>query len=358
MNEVRFYNNINKIFIVSISMAMLIYGSLNFYILTYALSLVLFFLRTLLLPTRRRIRFQMFVLYSLFFVFQVGFVTTIFSEVTTTKLLFAKSLGLIFFLTPLSFESIFLNDDFTKLYFPNMNSITTFSYAFFKENHDELITKLDAVKDFKKGITAKNLKEVITDLPRHGYRSYVNDGSLTEAYFKFAETTLDDPYIYIVLSNTGSGASELISSFTKRNYAHSSISFDSDLKSIISFNGGEKINPPGLNYETLDFFNKKKDSSILVYKLETTKEQKKKMLDYVKTINEEGSAYNIIGIFRIDLNKPNMLVCSQFVYMLLKSVGLDYFEKKPSLVRPTDLIELDYHRKLIFEYELFLNDRK
>lgn len=357
MNEIRFYNNINKVLIAAISMALLIYGNLNFYVLTYILSTVLFLLRTILLPTRKKIKFQMTVLYLLFLTFQLGFVFTIFAGATTTKLLFAKTLSLVFFLTPLTFESIFLNDDFSRLYFPNRDSITTFSYAFFKENRDVLISGVEEAKNFKKGVTAKNLKEVIVDLPRHGYRSYVNDGSLTKEYFEFVESTLDDPYIYIVLSNTGSGASELISSFTKRNYAHSSISFDSDLKSIISFNGGEKINPPGLNHETLDFFNKKKDSSILVYKLETTREQKQKIIDMVKNINNEGSAYNIIGIFRIDLNKPNMLVCSQFVYMLLKSAGIAYFEKKPSRVRPTDLIELDYHRKLIFEYELFLNDR-
>jgi len=358
MNQVRFFQNMSKILVISACLALLVYGNSQFYALTYFLTALLFVLRAMYLPTRKTIKFQLLTLYTLFLLFQLGFVSVIFVPASASRMLFARLLGIIFFLTPFSFENLFLNDDFSRMYFPNRSKVTTFSYEFFKDNREELMERLTQVKDMKKGITAKNLKDVITDLPRQGYLSYVNNGTLTPDYFEEAYSTLEDPYVYIVLSNTGSGASELISAFTKRNYAHSSLSFDRDLKTIISFNGGERINPPGLNHEALDFFNQKEDSSIIVYKLKASIEQKQAMIKKVEQINQEGSAYNMIGVIGIDTKKPNMLLCSQFVYVMLKDVGLEYFDKKSSSVRPTDLIELDYHRKLEFEYELFLNDRR
>lgn len=52
---------------------------------------------------------------------------------------------------------------------------------------------------------------------------------------------------------------------------------------------------------------------------------------------------------------PNIMFCSQFVYQMLKHVELAYFEKRSTEVRSTDLIELDYYRKLKFVYEVKLN---
>jgi hypothetical protein len=37
---------------------------------------------------------------------------------------------------------------------------------------------------------------------------------------------------------------------------------------------------------------------------------------------------------------------------MLKYAGVHYFEKEDGEVRPTDLIELDYYKKLRFEYEI------
>ena len=77
-------------------------------------------------------------------------------------------------------------------------------------------------------------------------------------------------------------------------------------------------------------------------------EQKQKMLDIVKNINSEGSAYNLIGLVFKYSHRPNIMFCSQFVYSLLQKVDLAYFDKKAELVQPTDLVELDYFRKLEF----------
>ena len=76
------------------------------------------------------------------------------------------------------------------------------------------------------------------------------------------------------------------------------------------------------------------------------------MLEAVRRIDREGSAYNTMGLVTKHSYKPNIMFCSQFVYRMLQEAGLTYFHKRPGEVRPTDFIELDYHRKLEFLEEI------
>jgi hypothetical protein len=225
--------------------------------------------------------------------------------------------------------------------------------TFFKKNISK--TKV-GINNLKEKLTVDNIDSLINDLPRHNSFEYINNQSLPENYFKYAYETLDDHYIYIILSNTGSAASELISIFTNRKYNHVSLAFDEYLKTIVSYNGGGKLYPPGLNYEILKSFSKKPDASIIVYKLKCNQEQKKFIIDKIKKINEEGSAYNLLGLVLKYSHKPNIMFCSQFVYKMLKDAGLEYFEKEEEKVSPMDLIELDYQRKLEYVYEIKLAD--
>lgn len=93
---------------------------------------------------------------------------------------------------------------------------------------------------------------------------------------------------------------------------------------------------------------KKNDASILVYKLKVTYEQKLQMINKIQQINEEGSAYNLLGLLTGSSNKPNIMYCSQFLYSMLDSVGAIYFNKPRKSLKPTDFIERDYERKLEF----------
>lgn len=213
-----------------------------------------------------------------------------------------------------------------------------------------------SLKKTSETITVGTIKEIAEDLPRHSVATYINKESLSEEYFEKAYQTLNDPYIYIILSNTGSAASEVLSIFTKKTYNHSSISFDHEFNTLISYNGGEKIFPPGLNQELLEWFYKKEEASVLIYKLEVTKEQKEKMIDKIVEINQDGSAYNLLGLAFKNSVKPNIMFCSQFVYSLLKEVGAHYFEKPATEIRPTDLVELDYYRKLQFVKQINFAD--
>lgn len=144
--------------------------------------------------------------------------------------------------------------------------------------------------------------------------------------------------------------------FTNKAYNHVSLSFDKELKTIISYNGGESISPPGLNQEQLIYFNKKNDASIIVYRIAASKEHKQVIIDKIKEINEIGSAYNLIGLVTKVSIRPNIMFCSQFVYNILKVAELEYFYSPPAKVKPTDFIENDYYRKLEFCYEIKFNE--
>jgi hypothetical protein len=239
---------------------------------------------------------------------------------------------------------------------PSVQDFAVVTYAQLVHDKDKIMEAVKTAKKVGHAFSKENLVNALELLPQHSSFRYVSNGNLTDEYFNAANDSLNDEHIYIVLTDSGSPASELISVFTQRQFNHASLSFDSDLQTIISYNGGEKLYPPGMNHEMVECFNKKVDSSIMVYRLKTTKDQKRKMIEKIQEINREGSAYNLLGLVFKYSFKPNIMFCSQFVYHMLQYAGLDYFEKRSTEVKPTDLIELDYHRKLDFVYEVKLNE--
>ena len=195
----------------------------------------------------------------------------------------------------------------------------------------------------------------LADIPRHNPFVYRNRDSLATDYFIKARETLNDGYIYLILSSTGTPASEVASFHTKRTHAHISLSFDPQLETIISYNGGGHINRPGLNPEKISYFFQKPDANMIIYKLPVTREQKEFILEEVRRINEEGSSYNYIG-WQATGRRENIMFCSQFIYLLLEKAGIGYFSKNPARIRPTDFVELDYSRKLIYCSSFYLQD--
>ncbi|MBC1483757.1 hypothetical protein HCJ52_10735 [Listeria sp. FSL L7-1485] len=209
----------------------------------------------------------------------------------------------------------------------------------------------------KNSFSKDNLNEILKDIPRHSYTKYLNKNTLTEAYFEECTKSLNDKHLYIVISSTGSPASEVISLFTNKTYNHVSLSFDRDLKTTISYNGGENITMPGLNPEKIISFNKKSDASVMVYQLEISKEKKQLIIDKIKEINEKGSAYNLVGLVTKVSLRPNIMFCSQFVYNILRFAQLEYFQDSATKIKPTDFVERDYYRKLAFCYEIKFNEQ-
>ena len=263
-----------------------------------------------------------------------------------------RMFGLVFIFIPLLTEQFFLKDRGIYPVMIDSENVTALTYSRFLRDKDEISENISKLKKAGEVISNGCVKEIITDAPRHSVHKYISCKSLSDEYFKKAQSAIDDGYIYLTLTRSRSPASEVIGVFTSKNYNHISIAFDSGLETIVSYNGGEKIAPPGLNPELIKQLTARSGSEILTYRLAATKRQKQIILDKVRTINEQGSAYNFLGMMLKLPSRPNIMFCSQFVYTMLKISGLNYFEKKPLQVKPTDFVELDYHRRLEFVEEI------
>ena len=342
-------------FIFGVLLAALFFANnMILFVLTYVFVCAFFLIQTILTKPDYKVKIALCVIYLMIMIAQLVYNTlVIFDENGTVfTLLRERITGVVAVLVPFAVNGIFRENKTEKFYLPSVQDITVFTF-------NELVENIAAIKQIarkgKKSFSRENIDELLSDMPRHNSFRYINKGSLTEEYFTAAQQTLDDLNLYVVISNTGSPASEIISLFTKKQYNHASLSFDRELQTIISYNGGERVYPPGLHIEMLRYFNKKKDASIIVYRLPVPRETKNAVIDKIRAINREGNAYNVLGLmFKFSL-KPNIMFCSQFVYKMLKAAGIQYFEKRDGEIKPTDLIELDYYRKLFFEYEIKFN---
>jgi hypothetical protein len=201
-------------------------------------------------------------------------------------------------------------------------------------------------------LTAKDIGELARAFPRHDSFHYLTWRNIPETWFETAHEALEDPHIYIVLSNTGSAANKLIGIFTKAAYNHVSLAFDRNLETLVSYNGGNGVYTPGMNPEGIGDLCQGPNTSLAVFKLKTSAGQKALILKRVREINLQGSSYNLLGIVFKRSFKPNIMFCSQFVYTMLEDSSLQYFEKKNEGVRPMDFIVLDKGRTLEFVYAL------
>lgn len=263
-----------------------------------------------------------------------------------------RAVGVLMLLLPLFVERFVTANKSASFYLPSVEEVQTISFGYLRENKDRLIRTIGDVERTAGKLTPGNLSEVFINTAGHSSTHYVNQGNLTDEFFAHAAQAMDDPWMYIIISDTGSAASELIGSFTKRMYNHASLAFDRQLDTILSYNGGQNIYPPGMNAEMVSHFYQKSDASVLVYRIAASRQQKETILATIRKINEEGSAYNRMGLVTKKSYKPNIMFCSQFVYRMLQEAGLTYFEKQPGQVRPTDFVEMDYHRKLEFVEEI------
>ena len=198
-------------------------------------------------------------------------------------------------------------------------------------------------------LTKEIIKSLIKEIPRHSPISYKKKNGFTPEFFEVISKEALSPYIYILISNTLSPANIVLSKFTNKTFNHVSVAFDRELKTLISYNGGEEYNDqPGLNQERLSHLLKNKNSEAYLYRYKVTNEQKEKMLEMITRIDREGSSYNSIMFIRRKPLKPNIMFCSQFLYLLLDHSGASYFQNPAEYVEPSDFVEQDYKRVLKF----------
>jgi len=332
-------------------------GNFAAFILANIFVFVFMVIRIICSATHLSEKILQFFIYALIMVLQILYLTLLtfsHTEESSAFVILKLTSTALILLSPLIEKVLFPNSNNTFV-MPSVQADGAITYSQLIYEKEQIIEGVETCKRITSVLNKDNFDKARKALSNNSSYRYVNSGSLTKEYVKEAYTSLEDESIYIVLTDSGSSASEILSVFTCRRFNHVSLSFDRNLKTIISYNGGQNIYLPGLNHEIIEAFNNKPDSSIMVYRLKTTKEQKQKMLDKVLEINREGSAYNLLGLVLKFSLKPNIMFCAQFVYQMLQYAGVCYFDKKSTKVMPTDLVELDYRRKLEFAYEIKLN---
>lgn len=337
-----------------LALMIFISGNSLIYVASYMAVAVLMIARALAAGFRKRDKVLICVTYVAILHFQLLYVLTVIFGTEYHIVLYwcLRAVGVIFMALPLFIERLVTSNKSAQFYLPSVEEIKTISFSYIKDNKASINQTLDDIERVTTKLTTENIVGALGGSSGHSSVKYVNKGSLTEDFFQKAESSFDDPWMYIVISDTGSAASEIIGSVTRREYNHASLAFDRDLETTLSYNGGQNIYPPGMNAELLLHFHQKSDASVLIYRIAATREQKETILNTIKRINEEGSAYNMMGLVTKKSYKPNIMFCSQFVYRMLKEADLAYFEKLPGQVRPTDFIEMDYRRKLEFVEEI------
>ena len=150
--------------------------------------------------------------------------------------------------------------------------------------------------------------------------------------------------VYIVLSQTYSGIAKTIKHITREKYSHVSIAFDENCDEMYSFGRKYRYIPfYGIfKKEKLDeglFLNK--NAHMAIYEIDVTEKQFKNIKKKIKEIELNNNGYNITGLllayFKIKLHR-NKYYCSEFVYEVLSSDGVDIIERDDKIFQPEELI--------------------
>lgn len=161
---------------------------------------------------------------------------------------------------------------------------------------------------------------------------------------------INDRYIYVVLTQTGTRISKAIQRFTKDPYNHSSVTSDIELCEMFSFCRLNKHRPlpAGFMHEKVDcgVFEMFNSIPCEIYGFKVSDEQ---LENYEKLINHfklktKLYSYNLLGLLTLALGIPfqrkTRFVCSQFVAYILSETGIASFDKDVSLVKPEDFRHL------------------
>lgn len=173
--------------------------------------------------------------------------------------------------------------------------------------------------------------------------------------------------VYLLFTDTGTLFTRIIKLYTRKNYNHASIAFDSDFQEVYSFGRKNPNNPFIGGFVKEDLRNKLfLRSRGAIYSFWATDEQVLRMKEIIKAIetNQQNYKYNLTGLITYTFNKPsyrkNAYFCSQFVAHVLKEGANFNFWKPVSLVSPHDLqclsnLQLEYEGPL---FHLVMNKKR
>lgn len=152
--------------------------------------------------------------------------------------------------------------------------------------------------------------------------------------------------IYVVVSQSGTLTSKLVSKCTRSKFCHVSISLDEGLHTMYSFGRRHKFTPlfGGYIKETIGGgYNLNGEIAVLAFSVE--EEQFFKIQTYLEDMyrNRKVYKYNYIGailsVFHKNYQKENKFYCSQFVREVLLKFGVCEKEDMPQkVVYPRDFL--------------------
>lgn len=190
--------------------------------------------------------------------------------------------------------------------------------------------------------------------------TYLIDESCVDFFNEASAKIKEGKYpVFIVNSHIGTTFGKLITTWTQSKYAHSSISLDTSLENLYSFNR------EGFVKESLTAFkefnaNAPIQVSCIFVKKDDIKVIKER-LDWLWS-NKDKTKYALDNIVNIMFNKPMetakdslTMVCSQFVTWVLSFADIKLMDKSLNLITPKDLANL-HNPKVYKLYEGTVKD--
>lgn len=169
--------------------------------------------------------------------------------------------------------------------------------------------------------------------------------------------------IYIVLTYTGTILSRIIRGYTGAKYCHVSLALDENLDEMYSFGRLNPYNPfiGGFVHEGIDHgtFKRFKNTEALIYSLELSERQYRKLRGVIKKIRRKRNLYrfNTIGLFasgfNIRIKRDYYFYCAEFVKYLLDEADVE--TNLPEIIKPIDFKEIN---NLEIEYNGILRNYK
>lgn len=169
--------------------------------------------------------------------------------------------------------------------------------------------------------------------------------------------------IYIILMDTRTIPSRIVSLFTMYKYSHVAIAFDEKCDVTYSFgrrnlywifNGGFVIENKNGN-----FFRKFRDTKCKIYEIEVNEKQYDNLINVVNDMNENSNEYKydylgiILRYLGLNITFRNRYVCSYFIAKLLMDNDICMFDKDICFVRPRDFENM-YGFNLIYNGKYLL----
>lgn len=155
--------------------------------------------------------------------------------------------------------------------------------------------------------------------------------------------------IYIVLSRPDSSVSSLIAFFTRAEYSHISIAYDSELRSLCSFARKYRLPlPGGLVTENENGVLRKalKNARCVILSASVPEDGFEAFRSRIDNMlsNRDKYHYFLRGVvfcsLGVEAHRENHYFCSQFVAEMLSCAGARGMPKPPSLMKPMDFLKI------------------